>query len=222
MIAENMSRAASFVTMVDWLDVARTGASLVTACVAYVALQNWRRQDKAKREAEFLDALIEATHAFIVDMAKPVTMIEMARIGMRSHSEDWGTEDEAGAVAHGAVAYIDARGEQDSKRLFDALNDARATLIRLRSLGTKGQVFAFDDYGACYQAIVNLAWQFDRIEAFAGMIGSSTWNWRNPDVRSSLDKVLTITPDELQGRLTSGNVAVLTFAQATYRTLYRR
>ncbi|MGE7206904.1 hypothetical protein ACQKJZ_14650 [Sphingomonas sp. NPDC019816] len=217
-----MPKLAYLLTTVDWLDVVRTAASVVTACLAYVALKNWRRQDKAKREAEFLDALIEATHAFIVDMAKPVTMVEMARIGMRSHGDDWDNQDENGAIAHGAVAYIDAWGERDSKRLFDALNEVRPGAIRLRSLGTKGQVFEFSNYRACHQAITSLVWQFDRIEAFAGMIGSTSWNWRNPHVRASLDKVLTITPGDLQQHLGSGNVAVLTFAQTTYRTLYRR
>ena len=47
---------------------------MATAVIALWALKNWQRQDKGKREAEFLDALIEATHTYIAEVSKPVML----------------------------------------------------------------------------------------------------------------------------------------------------
>jgi len=35
-----------------------------------------QRQDKAKREAEFLDALVEITHNYIAESTKPITPLQ--------------------------------------------------------------------------------------------------------------------------------------------------
>lgn len=208
------------VTNVNWLDLLKTAGALVTACVAYLALKNWQRQDKAKREAEFLDALIDAVHAYIVEMGRPIALVDSVRIGMRCQTSSWDEDDEAGAVAKGAVLYIQKDGERDSKRLLEALSEARPALIKLRSLGTKGQVFGFRDYHKCRDAIEMIVWQFGRIEAVATIIGSPTLNWQNPEVRRSLDGILTVEPKDIQKHVSENNVAVLNFAQETYARLY--
>ena len=77
------------ITGINWLEVIKALASVVTAVIAFLALKNWQRQDKAKREAEFLDALIEAAHTYIAEVSKPVTLLEMAKIGMESHVPTW-------------------------------------------------------------------------------------------------------------------------------------
>ena len=63
---------------------------MATAVIAFLALKNWKRQDKAKRETEFLDAFIEATHTYIVEINKPITLLEMIKIGMASYAPTWG------------------------------------------------------------------------------------------------------------------------------------
>ena len=47
-----------------WLEIVKTTAPVVTAFIAYRALRNWQRQDRAKRQTEFLDELIDATHVW--------------------------------------------------------------------------------------------------------------------------------------------------------------
>jgi hypothetical protein len=205
---------------IAWLEVIKALAPAATAGIAFLALRNWQRQDKAKRQAEFLDDLIEATHAYITAMARPIALVEMARIGMKSHSPKWEDNDENVPVAEGAVAYIQKNGERDAKRLLEALNEVRPAKIRLRSLGTKGQVFRFKDYGNCQKAVAMLAWQFDRIEAFASIVGSPTLNWEHPEVRRSLQGILTVEPGDVHKHLGENNVAVLEFAQAIYRRIY--
>lgn len=208
------------VTRIDWLDLLKTVGTLVTAYIAYRALKTWQRQDKAKREAEFLDALIDAVHAYIDEMGRPIALVETVRIGMKSQTSSWDDDDEAGAVAKGAVPYIKKDGERASKRLIEALNEARPASIRLRSLGTKGQVFGFDGYSKCHKAIEILVRQFGRIEALATIIGSPTLNWENPDVQRSLQGVLNVEPKDIQAHVAKNNVAVLDFASETYARIY--
>ncbi len=60
-------------------------ASVVTAAIACYALQIWKKQDKAKREADFLDALIEAAHIYNVELSKPIMLLRMAKVGLPSN-----------------------------------------------------------------------------------------------------------------------------------------
>lgn len=198
----------------------QTLATVVTAYIAFLALRSWQRQDKAKREAEFLDALIDAMHAYIIEIARPIALVEHARIGMRCQTSAWNDEDEAAAVARGAVEFIKKDGEADSKRLIEALNELRPASIKLRSLGTKGQVFGFRNYSKCQRAIEMLVWQFDRLEVFASIIGSPTLNFENSDVQRSLRNILAIEPKEVQKQVGENNVAVLEFAMDTYARIY--
>jgi hypothetical protein len=137
-----------------WLEVIKALAPVVTAFIAFSALKNWQRQDKAKREADFLDALIEAAHTYIAEMPKPITILEMAKIGMVSHAPTWENGEQADIEIKGAIAYIQKYGERDAKRLQEVLETVKPSIIKLRSLGAKGQVFKFDGYAKCWNAVV--------------------------------------------------------------------
>src|ERR1700761_5338032 len=164
------------ITSINWLEVIKTLAPVATAAIAFFALRNWQRQDRAKREAEFLDALIEATHAYIAEMPKPITLLEMAKIGMASYAPTWESGDDADKAFKGAVAYIQKNGEKDAQRLLGALEAAQPSTITLRSLAAKGQVFRFGGYAKCQNAVTMLTWHFDRIGAFTHVIGSPSLN----------------------------------------------
>jgi hypothetical protein len=208
------------VSGVNWLEVFKTVAAIATAIIAFLALKNWQRQDKAKREDAFLDELVEATHAYIVEIQKPITMLDMAKIGMASHVESWGEGSDQDKSFAGAIAYIQKRGEKDGTRLQATLDDVEPTVVRLRSLTTKGQVFSFDGYKQGHDAATILAWHFDRMLAFTSMIRSPTWNWENPEVRSLLVKLMAIDADDIRKSVGENNIAVLEFAQKTYGRLY--
>lgn len=212
--------SSDVLTSVNWLEVIKALAPVVTAGIALYALNIWRRQDKAKREAEFIDSLIEAAHAYIVEMPKPITLMEMAKIGMTSHVPTWEAGEEAVNAVRGAIAYIEKRGEPDSKRLLDALEAVQPSVIQLRSLTAKGQVFKFADYSKCQNAVATLTWHFGRIEAFTAVIGSPTWNWEHQEVLQHLRDVMAIDPNEIRTSIQENNVAVLKFAQETYERIY--
>jgi hypothetical protein len=210
------------ITGVNWLEVIKALAPVATAFIAFFALRNWQRQDKAKREADFLDALIEAAHAYIVEMPKPITILEMAKIGIESHAPTWETGDEADIAVKGAIAYIQKYGEDTSKRLLEVLETVQPSVIKLRSLAAKGQIFKFDGYAKCGNAVAMLTWHFDRIEAFAVVIGSSTWNWQHPRVLKHLKDMMAINPDEIRQNAQENNVALLAFVSETYGRVYGR
>lgn len=63
-----MNQALATHAAINWLEVLRSLAPVATAGIAFAALRNWRRQDKAKRQPEFLDELIEATHTYFVEV----------------------------------------------------------------------------------------------------------------------------------------------------------
>lgn len=205
---------------ISWLEVIKALASVATAGIAFLALRNWKRQDKAKREAEFLDELIEATHAYIVEMQRPVAMLHSAKIGMIAHTRDWDEGPDEEKAVKGAIAYIQQRGEEDGKRLATAMGVVEPSVVKLRSLAAKGQVFRFRDYDKCQNAVAQLTWNFDRLIALRSLIESHTWNWEHPEVRGLLTRVMAIEPDDIQKSIGENNAIVLSFARETYARIY--
>lgn len=112
---------------IDLLEVIRAIALVATAVIAFLALRNWQRQDKAERGAEFLDALIEATHSYIAAMSKPITLLEIIKIGMESLAPTGETGEQA---VKAAIAYIQKSGERQAKRLLEVL-ECRQYLLPL-------------------------------------------------------------------------------------------
>jgi hypothetical protein len=183
-------------------------------------LRNWQRQDKAKREAEFLDALIDAAHTYIAEMSKPITFLQMAKIGIESHAPTCENGEQADVAVKGAIAYIQKNGEYVAKRFLEEVETVRSAVIKLRSLTAKGQVFDFDDYANVEIAVWVLTRHFDRIEGFMAFIGSSTRNWVNTIVLKNLEDMMAIDPDEIRKNIQENNVAVLDFCSQTYRRIY--
>ncbi|RDY66708.1 hypothetical protein DX912_11315 [Lysobacter soli] len=202
---------------ISWLELIKAAAPLATAAIAYTALQNWRRQDRAKREAEFLDQLVETTHTFVDEMAGPLTHIRLTKAGFEGYEPSGGVEDMATA---GMVAYIAKRGEEDSKRMLGALNSIQPTAARLTALATKGQVFRFEGYETCKAAATRLALRFSQVQLFAGMIGATTLNWENPEVRNACRILFSADPEAISDDLKASHVTILEFATAAYRRLY--
>ena len=205
-----------------WLEVIKTIATVATAFIALRALRNWQRQDRAKREVEFLDSLIDAAHQHIIEMQRPIELLRAAKIGMASHVQSWVSGDENDKIAAGAIAYIEKRGGDDGKRLNDALTLIEAPVVKLRSLAVKGQMFNFKEYRKCQDSVTKLTWHFGRIRAFTSMIESPSWNWENPQVSGLLAKVMAIDPDEIIQDLSINNTVIVGFARDTYSRIYGR
>jgi len=208
------------ITVSNALELIKALAPAATALIAFQALRNWQRQDKAKREAEFLDELIEAAHAYISEINKPLSIVHMAKIGMESHAQTWERGDPTEIAVKGAVAYIEKYGKEESDRLFQALNAIKPSVVRLRSLAGKGQIFRFYGYAKCLNAVTMLAWHFDKMEAFASLIGSPTLNWQHPMVLKNLKDYMAVDPDWISAKVEEDTVALLAFTRETYGRIY--
>lgn len=201
-------------TRVSWLELIEALSAGAMAVIAGLALRTWRKQDKAQREAGFLDQLIEAVHTYIAEMPVPITLADIAKIGMRSYAD---TPEQAAA---GAIAWIERNGDQEGKRMMSALEAVQPSLVRLQSLAAKGQVFKFDDYKKCQDSVAMLAWQFNRVQSLAVVVGSPSWNWENPEVLKLLNDVLKIDSIDIRTSIVSSNVAIIEFSRNIYKQLY--
>ncbi|WP_428826768.1 hypothetical protein ACLIKD_00765 [Azonexus sp. IMCC34842] len=205
---------------IRWPETISALAAVITATIAFYALQTWRHQDKAKGKAEFLDALIEAAHTYIAEMPKPMTLLVIAKVGMQSHIPPRGNREQADTAIEGAISYIQKNGEHDGKHLHELLVALQPSVIKLKSLAAKGQVFKFNDYVKCKTAVAELTQHFETIEAFMAVIRSPTWNWENPEVLNLLKQVMAIDPEEIRKSLQKNNIALLEFAGETYMRIY--
>lgn len=205
---------------IRWPETISALAAVATAIIALCALQTWRHQDKAKGKAEFLDALIEAAHTYIAEMPKPITLLEMVKIGMQCHAPTWENGEPEDIAVKGAIAYIQKNGEHDGKRLLEVLKTVQPSVVKLRSLAAKGQVFKFDDYAKCQNAVEVLTRHFDRIVALMDVIGSPTWNWEHPEVLRHLKNVMAIDPEEIRNSIQENNDALLEFVRQAYKQIY--
>jgi hypothetical protein len=217
-----VSIALNEIASVSYLELIKALAPVATAVIAFAALKNWKRQDKAKREAEFLDSLIDAAHTYIAEVPKPITLLQMAKIGMEAHAPTWESGDPADLAVKGAIAFIQKNGEHEAKRLFEALEAIQPQVIKLRSLLAKGQVFNFVDYAKCQSAIAMLTWHFDRLKAFAVVIGSPTWNWDHPLVLKQLKEIMAMDSDDILNSMQNANIEFLAFSSYIYKRIYGR
>lgn len=205
-------------TGVPWLEVIKALAPVATAFIAWRALANWRRQDKAKRHADFLDQLTDAVHSFVGLMPGPITTVRFVKTGMAYHIPMESKNEDPYVAA--AIDYIESRGADESKRLIESLDPARPVFVRIQSLSAKGQVFGFEGYKDCKKAVAKLTWQFGRMQALAAFIGSSTWHWKNPDVVAHLTKLMELEPEDIQKHLDDNLEVVHAFVRDAYTRIY--
>ena len=202
------------------LEVLKALAPVATALIALRALQNWRRQDRAKIQAQLLDDLIEAMHRFANDTAAPVQHVRIAQIGMKAYRvEDPNRTPEEIEIA-GAAAWIEQNGRDWAKKGAEELDLLQTHLAKLRTLATKGQVFQFPNFKKCVAAVDDIAKALGQLLAFSAVLHSSTWNWENPEVRRVLLKTIRLDADSVQQAIAQASGSIAEFAVVAYKKIY--
>lgn len=215
---EETAVALHYLTWPAVSEIIRTVAAVVTAGVAIWALRNWSRQDRAKREAEFLDQLVDTTHELIAQLPGPLTLLDLIHIGFRSRARD---PEDPTELMRGATIYIQQHGQEQQKRLLEQLEPVRPLRAKLKGLTAKGQMFQFPNYQSqCITAIESIARQVDRLEHFGVVVSSANWNWDHPDVQGAVRVALETTTSDIRPKLNAGNVQILNFARDAYGRLY--
>lgn len=203
----------------NWAEIVKGIVSIWVATVATLALKTWKRQSRAQKQIDFMDDITESVHEFIDSLLAPIEMVKYIKIGIESQAgmPNLDTEIEN----PGVVAYIQRRGKEDSKRLYEYLKSCSPPLARIRSLSAKGQVLGLKNYKDCYNACSMLTWQHDRIQALCYMIGSDSLYWRNPKVQESISKVLQLDPEDIKKGIEEQNVKFLAFVKENYERVYK-
>jgi hypothetical protein len=205
---------------VPTLEIINTLATLATAMIAFSALKSWKHQDKARKESDFIDALVDSMHTYIVEMHRPMTLLLMTETGMEGYRKTWQESEPAEIIFDGARDYVYKNGGQDAKKFAQILELAQPSVVKLRSLIAKGQVFKFPNYASCQKDVAMLTWHFDRLEAFAAFIGNSSWNWDHPEVREQFSEIIKIDSENMNQDIQRINVSVLEFAGTIYARIY--
>lgn len=204
-------------TSVAWLELLKTLAPVATACIAFVALRNWKRQDRAKREIEFVDSLVDAVHAYMTAMAGPLTRLGFEQIAIKSRAGGEGPE----FALEGAIQYVVSHGEEAGIKLAKSLGEISPAVTLIRTRAAKGQVFNFKGYRDCYSAMMSMLHLYDAIEAAAVILQSKNLNWDNPEARLALERTLLgLDSNEMRLLIGKANVKVLDFAAKIYADTY--
>lgn len=209
------------INSIEILEGVKALAPVFTLWVAYRALRNWQRQDKAKREAEFLDQLLDAVHRYLSEMKTPITVVEFTKIGIKGYVEAASWHSPLDADINGTIKWMQNYGAPESKRILDTLESAKEPLTKLMSLTVKGQMFGFAEYGKCKNAVLMLEWQYNRMQGFAAMLGTSpTVNFANPEVRTAILNSTALDGHDIRKHCDVHGKTIVGFARETYALLY--
>ncbi len=202
----------------EWLSLVQTVAVIFTAHIAYSALHTWRHQAKAKKQTDFLDQLTDSVHEYIQLLTQPVQLVKFIHIGFESYKDLPGKPDH---LYSNIIAYITARGKEDSKELWDSLNSVSHLVAKIEALVAKGQVYGFINFSNCQASIKMLLWQHDRLQVVASIIRATTLNWENPEVTKGIEDMLTVQPDDIESHIQKYDVEFLNFVQDNYQSIFK-
>lgn len=201
----------------NWLELVKAAAPVATALIAFKALKNWQRQDRAKKEAEFLDQLVETMHSYTVGMTAPFRKVAYAQFRMYGHLDE---EDDEKRF-NGIERFIKSDGASESEALDESLHAARNHAGRLHLLLAKGRVFQMENYSSCHAIVEDAIRLSGKVSVFSATLDSESVNWRELDMRKHLLEHMTIDIDDMRQQLSAANSFVLRFAAITYANLYR-
>lgn len=208
------------ITAVNWIEVIKVLVSIAMACIAFSALENWKRQDSAKRKAELLDALLKAMHTYMSEISKPWSILKFAKTGFDCYSPSKTTDSNESPEIIGAIHYINEQGKSTAKKILDALESVRQSTIELKSIAEKIQIYNLSGYSDCYSSILNLVWQFNKIESFAFIINDPECSWNHPDMQNLLNIAIKTDPDKIKIDIDSNHGKLLGFIRNNYKQIY--
>jgi hypothetical protein len=203
----------------NWAEIAKIGVSIWVAIVATLALKTWKRQSKAQKQIDFLDEITNSVHEFLTAMSAPIETVKYIKIGFESYASTPNLDHKI--ENPGAVAYIQKRGEEDSKKLTEYLKLCVTSLNKIRSLSAKGQVLGFKNYSVCQNSCMMLTWQYDRIQSLCYLVGSPSLNWYNPEIQNTLKKYMELDSEKIKKETEDNYVSFLTFVKENYEKIYK-
>jgi len=207
-----------FLEKIEWLNLIQTIAVIFAAYTANAALHTWKHQAKAQKKTDFLDQLTDSVHEYLQSLSQPVELVKFIHIGFDSYKNLPSNLDHQHS---NIIAYITDRGSEDSKRLWEPLNNTSHLVAKIQALVAKGQVYGFINFNMCQNSIKMLLWQHQRLQVVASLIGSTSLNWEHPEVIKGIENMLTVQPDDIESHLQKYNLELLSFVQENYQSIFK-
>lgn len=208
-----------FLASIDWFEFAQAVAAIGMLIVASMALSTWKVQAKAHKQTDFLDELTDYVHEYLQKLSAPIELLKLIKIQIESYENIPGQPDH-GAITH-IAAFIEAHGVENSERLWATLHECNQSLFKINSLVARGQVYGFKNFGTCRGSIKMLTWQHNRLQAVAAIIGDPNFNWDNPEVAKTVQKVLDTGADDIEAHIEKHNVEYIGFVNENYKVIYK-
>ena len=203
----------------NWSGIIQSIAALAMVFIAYRALTEWRNQHKAEKITSFFDELTDIIHEYIQLLGVPIQQLQFIKIHIESHKFDLDLKKELEYPE--VVAFIENYGQEEAKKLQEALTLCNKPLSKIRSLLVKGQVFSIENYQECQNACNMLTWQYDRLQAFYAIISSINLNWKNEKVIEYCKNVLELTSEDIEQHISENQIEYIRFVQNTYNKVYK-
>ena len=203
----------------EWTGIIQSITGIATLTIAYISLTSWRHQHRSQATNRLLDELTDSVYEFIQSISPAVHMLMVIRIGIDSQQFNRKPNTE---LEHSlTVAYIETEGKEAADRLMPILKNAEQPARRIRSLLLKGHVLGIKNYDVCYNACNMIVWQLDRLMVVATMLSSPYMNWTHPKVITSLENMMSITPDDISSLITENQSQLTEFLKGTYSKEYK-
>lgn len=209
----------TFLFSINWVNIVSSGASIFTAFVAYRALTIWKQKLTVERKLQFLDSITDASHEYIQSITSALELIKFLKIGIEAEIESVFPTDKRKNA--GIINYIEKKGKIQQTQLLKYLEVAGPAYNKLASLNVKGNVLALSNYTTCYDSCRLLLNVYERIQAVALIIGSDTMVWENEMVQNSLERLKSISYEEIQQQCNSNHLQFLEFVKNEYRVLLK-
>ena len=203
----------------EWSKIIQSIASILMVWIAYKALTTWKKKSTADNKMSFIGELSDEVHNFIILISPAIEVYRFVKIGIESHS----SQDQYNNIKNRPIyaAYIEKRGKEDGHLLFDKLKSCTSSVSKIKSLVTKGQIYNFIKYEDCQNACALLTWQYDRLQAVAGLISQQSWTWENTEVVETLNKVLSTEIEDIEQNIKQQNVKYIEFAKDNYCSVFK-
>lgn len=217
-MCEFINKTVTFISG-NWPEIVKGIASIWVAMVATFALQTWKRQSKAQKQTDFLDEITKSVYEFIDLMGDPTGLVKYVKIGIESYAGS--PQLDQSLENPEAVAYIQKRGKEDAKQLYEYLMPCTQAKSKIHFLVAKGQVFGFKNYYECQDACKLITWQYDRIHALCYILGNESLYWKNPKVQEFLSNVISLDPGDIEKQIKEQSIKFLTFVRENYQIIYK-
>lgn len=213
------------ITNINWFEFIKwfvaTVPPIITAWIAWSALQNWKKPAKAKRESEFINELHNRLCTFTTEINPLIEFLKEAKGDIEKQKSKQKNTKKADIKA--ATTYIDTYGKKNAEYRIPILQTTKLSLTSIESLIEQGKIFTFDNYEKIQNSVKTFREELDRVERFINFIRiSPITTWDDPFEKIILKNlVIDPNPEDISEKIRENKEAAMEFTSKLYNQLYK-